>query len=131
MQATDIVGTVFKNDSVILMARVLGEDAAAVTQVDIASALYTLSLLDDDDPDVATVVSGHEDVDVTVSGLIFDSLQTDALWSVDTTGYNFKHVLDVSANQAFGEAGRRYRVRFELTPVSGQVIVVRFELRAQ
>ncbi len=127
-QATDIVGTVFKNDSVILLARVVGEDAAAITQADISSAKYSVYSLGDDDPDAATAVDDHEDVALTVVSVIFDTLQTDAVWTVDSTGYNFKHVLDVSTDQAFAVAGVTYRVRVELTPTSGQVIVVRFRL---
>lgn len=127
-QAVDIVGTVFKEDSIILLARVQGKDAAAIVQADIDSALYTVSLLDPDDPDLAAVVEGHKEIDVPIPGLIFNSLQKDDLWSVDSTGYNFKHVLDVSENQAFGIAGRVYRAEFRLTPGSGQVIVVRFRL---
>ena len=46
----------------------------------------------------------------------------------DAVGYNFRHVLDVSENQAFAIAGRRYLIEFQLTPVSGQVILVRFRV---
>ena len=45
-------------------------------------------------------------------------------------GYNFKHVLDVSEHQAFPTAGRAYRVVYELSPTSGQVILVRFRVHA-
>ena len=67
-------------------------------------------------------MTGHEGESVTVPSLIFDSLQNDDLWDVDDTGYNFKHTLDVSANQVFLVAGRTYLVVFTLTPVSGQAI---------
>ena len=60
--------------------------------------------------------------------MVFDTLQTDPAWTVDTTGYNFRHVLDVSAHQAFTLAGRRYLVEFQLTPVVGQVILARFRI---
>lgn len=128
--ASDIHGTVFKGGSATLLARVVGADGAAVKQADIASASYTVYLLDQEDPDAATPVAGHEDVDVAVASLIYDALQKDALWDVDSTGYNFKHVLDVSSQEAFPAAGALYRIVFTLTPVSGQDILVRFRVNA-
>ena len=65
-----------------------------------------------------------------VNTVVFDTLQDDLIWTVDDKGYNFKHTIDVSSAQAFETAGLFYRVRYNLTPVSGQVIVVRFKLKA-
>ena len=65
-----------------------------------------------------------------VNGTIFDSLQDGGLWNEDDVGYNFKHVLDVSTNQAFASAGKHYQIRFLLTPVTGQEIIVRFRVNA-
>ena len=126
--AADIHGTAFKNGSATLLARVVGNDAANIVQADIASARYSVYLLDDQDADSRTAVSGHGDVSLTVADIIFNTLQTDDLWTVDSVGYNFRHVLDVSGNQALAVAGRRYLVEFELTPNSGQVILVRFRV---
>ena len=128
--AQDITGPVFKNSSVILLARVVGEDGRPVTTSTITSIEYTVYQLDEADPDSLTAVSGHTAVAVGVNGTIFDSLQTDDLWSVDTVGYNFRHVLDVSQDQAFPKAGVHYQVRYKLTPASGQIIIARFRLRA-
>ena len=128
--ASDIHGVVFKNGSATLLARVVGAQGTPVTQADVASAKYTAYLLDENDPDAATPVAGHTNVAVEVASLIYDTLQNDELWDVDDTGYNFKHVLDVTASQAFTVAGRTYRVVFELTPASGQVVLVRFRAHA-
>ncbi|NQT15769.1 MAG: hypothetical protein HQ582_23630 [Planctomycetes bacterium] len=128
--ASDIHGVVFKNGSATFLARVVGAQGTPITQANTASAKYTASLLDENDPDAGAAIAGHASVAVDVASLIFDSLQTDGLWDVDATGYNFKHVLDVSSNQAFATAGRIYRVVFELTPTSGQVILVRFRVHA-
>ena len=128
--AVDVEGVVFKNGSATLLARVVGAQGAPVTQATVASAKYTAYLLDENDPDSATAVAGHADVAVDVASLIYDDLQNDDLWDVDDTGYNFKHVLDVSTHQVFTIAGRIYRIVFELTPTSGQVILVRFRLHA-
>ena len=126
--AADIYGTAFKNGPATLLARVVGSDGQAVTQADIASAKYAVYLLDDQDADGRTSVDGHTDVSLTVADVVFDSLQTDALWTVDELGYNFRHTLDVSAKQAFATAGRRFLVQYELVPNSGQAILVRFRV---
>jgi len=124
--ATDIHGSVFKNGSVTLLARIVGAGGANVVQADISAIQYTVYLLDDQDPDARSGVSGHTDVALSVAAVLFNSLQTDPRWTVDATGYNFCHVLDVSAHQAFTIAGRRCLVEYRLTPSGGQVIVVRF-----
>ena len=128
--AVDILGVAFKHGSATLLARVVGADGAPVTQADITSAQYTAYLLDPKDADAATPIAGHTDVAVSVSSLIYDTLQKDALWDVDEVGYNFKHVLDVSVYQAFFAAARDYRIVFELSPAAGQIILVRFRVHA-
>lgn len=126
--ARDVHGNAYKNGSATLLARVVGADGTALVPGDIAAAEYSIYLLDDRDPDARTPVAGHQGVALSVSGVLFAALQTDERWTVDALGYNFRHVLDVSANQAFATAGRRYLVEFRLTPVSGQVILVRFRI---
>ena len=129
--AVDITGTVFKNGAATLLARVVGANAAPIKTTDISSAKYTVYELDTNDPDVGTPITGHTDVDITpASSLIFDTLQNDDLWDVDEEGYNFKHVVDITANPAFPKAGKSYRVVFTLTPNAGQAILVRFRLHA-
>ena len=81
-------------------------------------------------PDGQTPVTGHSGVSLPVSAVIFNTLQTDALWTRDAIGYNFKHVLEVAAHPAFAVAGRSYRIVYELTPAAGQVILVRFRVHA-
>ncbi len=120
----------FKDGSATMLARVVGANGAVIVQADIASAAYSVTLLDDDDPDTGTAIEGHANVAVDVAGLIHDNLQTDDLWDVDAIGYNFKHVLDVAENQAFATAGRNSRIVFRLTPTSGQVLLVRFKVCA-
>ncbi|MBN1590948.1 MAG: hypothetical protein JW888_15650 [Pirellulales bacterium] len=128
--STDTYGTVFKGGSVTCLARVVGHDAAAVTRTDILSVQYSLYLLENDDPDSRTVVAGHDAVALDKISVLFDSLQTDARWTRDATGYNFRHTLDVVSSAAFGLAGRDYLVEYRLTPYLGQVILVRFRLHS-
>ncbi len=126
--AIDIYGTAFKNGSATLLARVVGQGGADVVQADLSAVRYTVFLLDDQDPDGRTAVANHSNVALSVAQLIFDSLQLDPLWTIDEIGYNFRHVLDVSPHQAFSVAGRNYLVEYQLTPMAGQVILVRFRL---
>ena len=126
--AADVHGTALKDASVTCLARVVGNDASEIQQADISSGVYSVYLLDDNDADSRTAVTGHAAGELTIASVIFDTLQTDDLWTVDSTGYNFKHVLDVSSNQAFATAGRRFLVEYTLTPASGQLIKVRFRV---
>jgi hypothetical protein len=127
-EARNIDGVAFKNGSATLMARIVGVAGANIQRGDIAAVHYTVFLLDDQDADARTAISGHADALLAVASVVFDSLQTDPVWTIDTVGYNFRHVLDVSAHQAFAVAGRRYLVEYRLTPTAGQVIVVRFRI---
>lgn len=127
-EAIDIHGTAFKNGSVTLLARIVGADGVNVIGSDINTIKYSVYLLDDQNPDNRIAVADHTNVSLAVANVVFNSLQTDAMWTVDTTGYNFRHVLDVSTHQAFTVAGRRYLIEYQLTPAVGQMILVRFRI---
>jgi hypothetical protein len=127
--AKDIQGTVFRNGTAVLLARIVDGHADTVNQASLASGSYTIFALEQDHPQVLAVVDGHEEVALDIEAVIFDSLQTDNGWAADDVGYNFRHELDVSEDEAFSEVGRVYQVRYELVPVTGQKIVFRFLLR--
>lgn len=128
--AVDIVGAVFKEGSVTLLARVIGADGSAIQTIDISAAEYTLYELDENDPDSRTAIAGHTGVSIDPDDLLFDELQTDTIWGdKDATGYNFRHIVDIST-VAFAKAGVTYLMVFTLTPVLGQPILVRFRLPA-
>ncbi len=127
--AKDVHATVFRNATAIFMSRVENASGQAITQASIASIRYAVYAIDGNDPDMLSVVAGHDNVTLNESDVVFDTLQTDEAWTVDATGYNFRHELDVSQNEAFSKAGGIYQVRYELTPVLGQKIVFRFKLR--
>jgi hypothetical protein len=127
-EAQDIFGTAFKNGSATCLARVVGNNGAVLTPAGITAAKYSVYLLDDRDPDERTPVEGHSAVSLTVDDVLYGALQTDALWTADSTGYNFKHALAVAEHPAFAVAGRRYLVEYTLTPVDGPVILLRFRV---
>lgn len=127
--ANDIRGTAFKNGSAVLMARIIDAAGDHVQQAGITAIVYSIYELDPCRPDALTPVAGHEGVALAVEDVIYNTLQTGGLWTVDATGYNFRHEIDVSQSEAFPKAGVQYQVRYELTPVAGQKTIVRFQLR--
>ena len=125
--ALDIYGTVFKKGTVTCMARVVGDEVAPIETADISAISYSIWLLDFHDVDSRTTVNGHENQSLNPSDVLFGSLQNnDNRWTIDATGYNFRHTIDVSTYDAFTLAGRDYLVEYRLTPVAGQVILLRF-----
>lgn len=129
MNAKHIQGVVHTNGTATCMARVVGWENAAITQSDIASASYTVYLVSATDPNVWPPVDDHDAVALTVASIIYDTMQTAAPWTVDATGYNFRHTVPI-ANAAFATPARSYVVQYTLTPASGEPIVVSFALRA-
>lgn len=128
-QAKDIYGTAFKNGTVVFMARIVDSDGDDIQQADVSAVKYSVYEIDPCRPDNLAVVDGHDDATLTVADVIYDSLQTGGLWTVDEEGYNFRHEIDVSQDEAFPKAGAQYQVRYELSPTSGQKTIVRFQLR--
>ena len=115
-----------KQGTATLLAYIEDDDGDPITQAAISSITYTISAVDEHDPDDdATTVSGHTSASLTVASVVFDTEQkTDARWDVtdhDGKGYNFLHTLDISTNQAFANRGTRWRIRVKFTPASGQV----------
>jgi hypothetical protein len=127
-ETIDIYGTAFKNGSATLMARVVHQTGANIVQADLSAIQYSVYLLDDQNADSRTAVAGHSNVALTIANVVFNTLQTDAIWTADTTGYNFRHIMDVSTQTAFAVAGRRYLVEYRMTPTAGQIILVRFRI---
>lgn len=127
--ARDFCGTVFRNGTAVLLARVVDSHGDNVNQASIISVSYTIFALEPNEPESLTPVEGHENVSLDVEDVVFDVLQTDSGWTVDETGYNFRHELDVSTDEAFTQAGRVYQARYELQPVTGQKLVFRFQLK--
>ena len=99
------------------MGRVLGNDGAYLTQAVTSSITYLIH----DITAGADIASGS----LTVSSVIFDTLQTDGRWTEDDTGYNFGHAVQAAW---FATPDHTYRVEYKFTPSSGQVFWVVFEL---
>jgi len=129
VSAAEIYGVVFQNATAAFLARVLDYDGQPVTPSQIASVEYTVAEHLDDMTET-TPIDGHTAVALNPSDVLFATLQKGGLWDVDDVGYNFRHVIDVSQAPAFPTAGSHYRITYRLTPQTGQVIVVRFRVKA-
>lgn len=111
---------------VTLLARIVGNDGELVTQASITSIAYTVWDLTTDES-VATSTS------LTVATVVFDSLQTDAVWTKDTAdepgpddraGYNFKATIPAATITPDGD---RFQIDVKFTPASGQPFVLTFQ----
>lgn len=110
---------IWEDTGLVCMARLVTDANVNVVQADISSIAYSVFDLV---TRTADVISGTS---LTVSAVIFDTLQTDARWSTDSTGYNFRWTVPATA---FPTGGRSYRVEFKFTPASGQVFFVSYEV---
>mgnify|MGYP001579130680 CR=1 FL=1 len=127
--ATAIQGRVWEDGSFALMARIVGHAAAAIVQADITTIERGVWNLTDDVAVEAFASIG------AVSGFVYNTLQTDARWTVDTTGYNFRQdCLDtlLTKGEVTSESPDRtetlYRVEYRFTPASGGKFMVVYHL---
>lgn len=119
----DIHTTAFKNGTVRLCARVY-KDGADIQQANVSTIVYSVSLLDDQNPDSRTVVTGHNAVSLSVADVIFDTLQSDS----QASDYNFRHIIPIGVHPAFTIAGRHYLAEYTIAPVVGETIILRFRV---
>lgn len=100
------------------MARILGEDAEPIVQSDVSS--IALKVYDQEN-----AIAAITEVTPVVSSVIFNSLQTDARWTSDATGYNFRyHALPATVPNG----GKIYRMEFVLTMADTSKIPIVFEV---
>lgn len=100
-----------------LMARVLGNSATPITQATCTSIARKVFLNGSS--------TASDSSSLTVANVVFDTTQTDARWSEDETGYNFR---DVVAASILSTGNAQYRVEYTITPTSGEVIRFAFDL---
>ncbi len=115
MSSNPTRATIYEDTAITCMSRILGNDAVAITQSDITSiSLETFK---------NTSTTATSTTALTVADVVFDSYQTDARWTKDSTGYNFRYQVPASVFDA-GDA--TYRLEFEFTPASQPVFFVIF-----
>jgi hypothetical protein len=111
--------TINEDSSCEYMARVQ-QGGTDITQAGITSISYKVF----DTEDGSETATGT----LTVSNVVYDSLQTDDRWSLDSNGYNFLHEPPASA---FPEGGHTYQVEYLVTPASGQQWFEKFRVRTK
>lgn len=111
----------FEDSGGSLMARIIGPDATVLTTTKVTGITY--SVYDTAAPTTA-IVGGST---LTVATVVFDTMQTDARWDRDATGYNFRY--DVQSSE-LPNGKKKYRFEFKFDPVSGQDFHVAWELKA-
>lgn len=110
---------VWEDSGASFMARVVGNDAANITQASITG--ITCKVFDSSGTSVATP-------SITVANVVFDTLQTDARWTVDGTGYNFLHAMP---DTVFTTGGETYTVEYMFDPASGSDFPCVYEVPAR
>lgn len=128
--ARDVHGTVYNKGSAVLMARVVNSQAQPITRAVVSSISYTVFEVPESGFGEPIAVTGHQSVPIQTTDAVFDTLQSNDAWTIDSVGYNFRHEVDVSSAEAFPNSGVCYLVRYEIVPVQGQIIVFRFHLRS-
>ena len=113
-----IIGVAIEDGGATLLARVVGNDAANITQVSLSSITYKVFKK-------GTTVNIAENSPLTIADVVFDTLQTDAVWTKDSTGYNFKVATDVLE---LPDGNQIYVFEFKFTPTTGQAFYVLFEI---
>ncbi len=105
-------GTVFSGSSAVFLARVVGEYSEALKRSDLSAAFYSASIIDPIFPNRFTAIPGHENVPLDLETVFFNALRTDQSWNVDSDGFNFRHIPDISENPLFTEPQRFYQLNY-------------------
>jgi hypothetical protein len=109
-----ITATIWEDEGLFLMARVLGNAGTAITQASLTAITYGVY---DVATGTATVTAGTA---LTISSVVFNTYQVTAVdprWTLDTTGYNFATSIPASA---FPTGGATYQVEILFDPASGE-----------
>ena len=127
MSATLCHDTIYAGASCAVLARVLDLDDTRLVRADLSTITYTIAELLAGDV-TGEAVDGHEDVSLTVADVLFDTLSTGSGWDKDSTGWNFRHVIETDDAVAFPTEEKRYQVEYTFTTTAGRVIKTRFVL---
>ena len=94
-----------KEDSAFTVLLRVEHDGAAAVQADVDAIEYQIFETDS--------TSAHtQATSLTVSDVIYDTLQTGGGWNTDTTGWNFKHNVAATTFPTPGAYEMEYKVTF-------------------
>ena len=113
-----IKGILFEDGGGTNIARVANISGTNITQASLSSIYYSVF-------DMTTSQVILASTQLTIANVVFDTLQTAAVWTLDSTGYNFRH--DFAAT-CIPEGDHVYRFEYKFTPGSGEVFWQPFEI---
>lgn len=113
-----ILGVAIEDGGATLLARIVGNDAANINQASISAITYNVFTK-------GGGVDRAENSPLSKTVVIFDTLQTDAVWTIDGTGYNFKYA---AVPLEFPTGNEVSVFEFKFTPTTGQVFYVLYEI---
>lgn len=110
----------FEQTDVPIMCRVY-QNGNLITQAGISTITCTVRRYN---KATGAVTETLTDASLTVSSTVYDTLQTDARWTQDSTGYNFAY----SVSQAAFPGPDEYAIVFTFTPATGNPfrVVIRY-----
>ena len=109
---------IYQGQDLFTRARLVNEDGTLPVQADfgtVALNLYRISETGTQDTAIFTEAPA-------IATVLFDTLQTDAAWTLDDTGYNFNTTIAGANIDELG--GGRFKYECILTPTSGSTHVV-------
>lgn len=106
-----------EDDDFTPIARVKNGAGTLITQASLTSITYYAY-----DTGTATQTGTGT---LTISSVVFDTLQTGSNWTVDGTGYNF---LATIPGTCFPDGGKVYRVEIVFNPVSGSDFTLSYDV---
>lgn len=112
--------SVYEDSSFVVLANVKGSDGDSVAQADVSTIVVSGGDLSGATPNTATYTAS-----LTVSDVVFNAMQTDSRWSVDSVGYNFAHTVP-STFAATG--GHVYWLEYKFTATDSTVFVLPVEV---
>lgn len=117
---------VFEGENAVILARLVAADGSSLTGSSFQDsvALKVWDATADTPPGTAIWSTTLAKGDV-----VFNTLQTDGYWTIDGTGYNFRHT--VPASSAFPKGGRTYRCEYTLTGIDNALIRVVADIRTK
>lgn len=110
MSADITTGVAWEDGALVLMARVQNASGTNITQSLTTGITYSVW----EEGNTNAIVTSTA---LTVSAVVFNTLQTPAIWTTDSTGYNFRH--DPAAS-TLPTGNRWYRFEYSFDPTSGE-----------
>lgn len=112
----------WERSTLVVMARLRHVDGNLVTQ----ATFQTIDVKVFDEESVTPDTPIFSD-SLTISSVVFDTLQTDARWTRDSVGYNFRHQLA----EQYMSGPTRHRIEYRFLDSGGQggMLVVQASLK--